>query len=188
MIVGAHASRNANDVGELSPALAALSDAGGCLGRPAGLVADAGYFSCRNVELCEDSDVAPFIAAGRLRHNRPFLERRTPQADLPTDCDAVERMTHRMCSAEGERIYAKRKSTVEPVFGIIKSVLGFRQFSLRGIEAVQGEWGLVCMAWNLKRVHRLINSSGAASRLLRAFNGKGAGHSRVCRSAGPISG
>ena len=157
--------------------------------RACGLVADAGYFSRSNVELCEDSDVAPIIAAGRERHNRPLLERRTPQADLPADCDAVERMTHRMCSAEGERIYAMRKSTVEPMFGIIKTVLGFRQISLRGIEAVQGEWSLVCMAWNLKRMHRLINSAGAAWRLLLALSmGKGPFTAGYSGQPGPFSG
>ena len=81
----------------------------------------------------------------------------------PADANAVERMKHRMVSAEGERIYAKRKAAVEPVFGIIKRVMGFDQFSLRGIEAVQGEWSLVCTSWNLKRMHRLLLGRPAAA-------------------------
>ena len=64
-------------------------------------------------------------------------------------------MKHRMRTGEGKKLYAKRKSTIEPVFGIIKAVMGFRQFLLRGLEAVCGEWTLVCMAWNLIRLHGL---------------------------------
>ena len=64
-------------------------------------------------------------------------------------------MAHRLRTAEGKAIYGKRKSTVETVFGIVKEVLGFRQFHLRGLQAAQGEWNLVCMAWNLKRMYAL---------------------------------
>jgi hypothetical protein len=64
-------------------------------------------------------------------------------------------MKYRLQTRAGKKLYAKRKSTVEPVFGIIKAVMGFRQFLLRGIELVQGEWDLVCIAWNLKRLHAL---------------------------------
>jgi hypothetical protein len=59
-------------------------------------------------------------------------------------------MEHRLKTKDGRAIYAKRKCTVEPVFGIIKAIMGFRQFSLRGVKSVRGEWNLVCMAWNLK--------------------------------------
>ncbi len=71
------------------------------------------------------------------------------------DANALERMQHRLKTREGKAIYAERKSTVEPVFGIIKSVMGFRQFMLRGLEAVEGEWNLVTLAWNLKRMHKM---------------------------------
>jgi hypothetical protein len=74
---------------------------------------------------------------------------------LPADADAVTQMTHRLQTKEGRALYAKRKCTVEPVFGIIKAIMGFRQFLLRGVESVRGEWNLVCMAWNLKRLHAL---------------------------------
>ncbi len=78
------------------------------------------------------------------RPPKPPVPGAAPVTEPPADADAVERMKHRMVSAEGERIYAKRKAAVEPVFGIIKRVMGFDQFSLRGIEAVQGKWRLVC--------------------------------------------
>ena len=71
---------------------------------------------------------------------------------LAAEADAVETMKHRLKTPEGRAIYGRRKCTVEPVFGIIKSVLGFRQFHLRGLQAVSGEWTLVSMAWNLKRM------------------------------------
>jgi Transposase DDE domain len=64
-------------------------------------------------------------------------------------------MKHRLQTPEGRALYGQRKCTVEPVFGIIKSVLGFRQFRLRGLKAVSGEWTLVGIAWNLKRMHTL---------------------------------
>ncbi len=80
------------------------------------------------------------------------------EGDARAQGSAAARMAKRMRSALGKALYAKRKSTVEPVFGIIKSVLGFRQFLLRGIEAAQGEWNLVCMGWNLKRMHALSAS------------------------------
>ncbi len=67
----------------------------------------------------------------------------------------MSKMKHRMATLEGKKLYAKRKSTVEPVFGIVKHVMGFRQFLLRGHKAVQGEWNLVCIAFNLKRMHTL---------------------------------
>ena len=64
-------------------------------------------------------------------------------------------MAHRLATPEGKKLYALRKQTPEPVFGIIKSVLGFRQFLLRGLDNVRGEWSLVTMAWNIKRLHVL---------------------------------
>jgi len=64
-------------------------------------------------------------------------------------------MLHRLQTPEGKRLYGLRKQTPEPVFGIIKSVMGFRQFLLRGLDNVQGEWSLVTMAWNMKRMFAL---------------------------------
>jgi hypothetical protein len=74
---------------------------------------------------------------------------------LSNDANAVDTLKHRLKTQSGKAAYAKRKSTIEPVFGIIKSVLGFRQFLLRGLDAVKGEWDLVCIAFNLKRLYAL---------------------------------
>ena len=117
------------------------------------LLADAGYFSDENVKRCEAEGIEPYIASGRERHHRPLAERLAPVPECPAQADGVAAMGHRMKTPEGRALYAKRKSTVETVFGVIKEVMGFRRFHLRGLEAVQGEWALVCMAWNLKRMH-----------------------------------
>jgi hypothetical protein len=73
----------------------------------------------------------------------------------PDDADAITRMQHRLKTTAGKAIYTTRKCTVEPVFGILRAVMGFRSFLLRGFEAVNGEWRLMCIAWNLKRLHVL---------------------------------
>ena len=82
-------------------------------------------------------------------------QRWTSPPPLAADADAVDEMKHRLATPEGRAVYAQRKSTVEPVFGIVKSVLGFRQFHLRGLKNVSGEWTLVSIAWNLKRLFHL---------------------------------
>jgi hypothetical protein len=97
----------------------------------------------------------PYISDSRDAHNQTLKERFADPGPLPEEADAVTEMKHRMKTTDGRALYAKRKCTVEPVFGIIKAVMGFRQFLLRGVESVRGEWDLVCMAWNLKRLHAL---------------------------------
>jgi hypothetical protein len=79
-----------------------------------------------------------------------------PPPDQPTP---VEAMAHRLTTPEGKKLYALRKQTPEPVFGIIKSVLGFRQFLLRGHDNVRGEWNLVTMAYNMKRLFALAGAA-----------------------------
>ncbi len=161
MIVGNHVSQKANDKEEVEPALNRLKELPEGVGQPQRLLADAGYFSEANVERCQQEGVTPYIASGRESHNRPLAERLRPPPACPADADAVTAMRHRLKTPEGKALYAKRKSTVETVFGVIKEVLGFRRFHLRGFEAVQGEWTLVCMAWNLKRMHAMAGPSPA---------------------------
>ena len=84
-----------------------------------------------------------------------LLERFREDPEPPQNATAVQAMRHRLQTREGKALYATRKSTVETVFGIIKQVLGFRQFLLRGLDSVQSEWSLVCIGWNLKRMHAL---------------------------------
>jgi hypothetical protein len=119
------------------------------------MIADSGYFSETNVTACEGQEITPYIAVGRDQHNQPLWDRFREPPPLPDDADSVTRMKHRLRTAAGKAVYALRKVTSEPVFGIIKAAMGFRSFLLRGYEAVQGEWNLVCMAWNIKRLHAL---------------------------------
>jgi hypothetical protein len=85
-------------------------------------------------------------------HYPPLSERLAEVPPPPANPTRVEAIAHRLRTPGGKKLYALRKQTVEPVFGIIKSVLGFRQFSMRGLDKVRGEWTLVSMAWNLKRM------------------------------------
>jgi hypothetical protein len=155
LIVAQHVSQHPNDKQEVEPVLDNLDAVAPVIGKAEALIADTGYFSATNVEACHDRRVEPYIAAGRDAHYPPLSERLSEPLPLADDASVVDRMKHRLRTAEGRAVYAKRKCTVEPTFGIIKSVLGFRQFLLRGVQAVQHEWTLVCIGWNLKRLHRL---------------------------------
>ena len=115
------------------------------LGSIAKAAADSGYFSKANTQQFEKTGIEPYLPNGRHYHN-PTLEDRfakTPEASRAPDWVAA--MTHRMKAEAGKKFYAQRQSTVEPVFGIVKEAMGFRRFILRGLDAVQGEWTLVCM-------------------------------------------
>ena len=156
LVVAADVVQAPNDKRQLAPMLDKLAALPEDLGQPETLLADTGYFSAANVETCQTAGIAPLIALGREAHH-PFLSERFAEApSAPDDPTAVEAMAHRLKTLEGRKLYAQRKHTPEPVFGIIKSVLGFRQFLLRGLDHVRGEWNLVTMAWNLKRMFALI--------------------------------
>ena len=141
-----HLSQQPNDKQEIAPALERLNAVEGRLGKPQGVLADAGYFSADNVQRCEADEIMPYLCDRRERHHLPLEERFQSPPPCPVDADAVTAMVHRLRTPAGKQLYAKRKSTVETVFGIIKEVLGFRRFHLRGLMAAQGEWNLVCMA------------------------------------------
>jgi len=155
LIVEQHVTQHVNDKQEVVPALENLEAVAEVIGKAEAVIADNGYFSADNVEACQAHGVEPYIAAGREAHHPPLAERLSKPAPVPTDAGALDRMKQRLRTAEGRAVYATRKCTVEPTFGIIKSVLGFRQFLLRGLIAVRHEWTLVCIGWNLKRLHRL---------------------------------
>ncbi len=138
LIVSNHVSQKANDKKELKPALEALKALPESLGRPQELLADNGYFSESNVQSCVADKMTPYIAVERESHSLELQELLANPDPPGQDAHEVEKMKHRLKTPTGRSIYAQRKCTPEPVFGIIKSVLGFRQFSLRGIEAVEG--------------------------------------------------
>ena len=155
LIVEQHVTQHTNDKQEIEPALAAIEQLPATLGKAKKLLADTGYFSADNVDQCIEGGIEPFIPEKRQKHNLPLMERFSADPEPPKKATAVQAMQHRLQTQEGKEVYAKRKATVETVFGIVKDVLGFRQFLLRGLDAVQGEWSLVCIGWNLKRMHAL---------------------------------
>ena len=152
LVVVADVTQAPNDKQQLVPMLDKIDRLPDELGAVEALLADNGYFSENNVKACEAAGIDPFIAMGRQPHH-PSLEERFAEAPPPPENPTpVEAMAHRLRTPAGKKTYGLRKQTPEPVFGIIKSVLGFRQFLLRGLDKVRGEWSLVTMSWNLKRM------------------------------------
>ena len=153
LIVAPALSNHPNDKAEAEPTLAALSPELGC---PTAAALDNGYWSEPNRQACEQRGIEAYIAPGREPHHRSwetfFAEQPAPP---PNEASPKEKMAYKLKTEIGRAIYRLRKCTVEPVIGMIKEVLGFRQFSLRGLRAATGEWCLVCLAFNLKRLHVL---------------------------------
>jgi transposase len=154
LIITHNVTQNANDKRELEPFLESVAALPEELGHVNSILADAGYYSESNVESAVGRGITPYICAGREPHNQSLSERFSYEEPFISQ-DPLTQMKNRLKTREGRELYAKRKSTVEPVFGVIKAIMGFRQFLLRGIESVKGEWDLVCIAWNLKRLHAL---------------------------------
>lgn len=156
LVVAQDVVQETNDKRQVEPMVKALGALPEALGKPEVLLADNGYYSEANVLCCDKVRIAPLISMGRERHHPSWRERFAAPMPLLNNPTALETMEHRLTTAEGKQLYALRKQIPEPVFGIIKSVLGFRQFSLRGLEKVKGEWSLVTMAWNVKRMFALM--------------------------------
>jgi len=154
LIVANTLSNHPNDKQEAVPTLDAIPTA---LGKPEAGALDNGYFSAHNITEFQARGVEPYIATGREPHHRSWQDYFKQQAAPPPD-DATpkEKMAYKLQTEIGQAIYGLRKCTVEPVIGIIKEILGFRQFSLRGLLKAAGEWNLVCIGYNLKRLHTLL--------------------------------
>jgi transposase len=159
LIVAAHITQQSNDKQELEPTLKNLAALPKELGTATELLADSGYYSDNNVNACVGEGITPYIAVDRQSHNQSPWERFKEPPPLPDNADPVTKMKHRLKTTAGKAAYALRKVTSEPVFGIIKAVMGFRGFMLRGKESVAGEWNLTCMAYNIKRLHVLTQSN-----------------------------
>jgi transposase len=141
-IVATSLSNHPNDKREAEPTLDALDAQ---LGKPKGAALDNGFFSVHNIQALEQRNIEPYIATGREAHYKSLDDL---LGNLPTEPPAD-------ASPKEKMAYKLRKCTVEPVIGIIKEILGFRQFSLRGLINAAGEWCLVCLAFNLKHMHSL---------------------------------
>jgi len=156
LIVGHSLSDHPNDKAEALPTVDAIPAE---IGKPPAGALDNGYYSPETVEGLEARGIDPYIATGREPHHQSWQERFAAQPEPPAaDAPLIEQMAYKLRTEIGKLIYGLRKSTVEPVIGIVKEALGFRQFSLRGLAAVAGEWCLVCLAYNLKRLHTLTRS------------------------------
>lgn len=156
LIVSGHISQAPNDKRELEPTLDSLEALPDQLGPPKRIAADNGYYSEDNVSEATGRQITPYLATGRQPHNQHWTERLAAPGPPPEDPTPVEAMSWRLKTPDGKKFYSRRKATVETVFGIIKQVMGFRQFSLRGLEKVAGEWNLITCAYNLKRMHALV--------------------------------
>ena len=155
LVVATDVVQAPNDKQQIEPTLDKLGALPPALGETETLLADAGYFGGPNVEACENAGAGePLIAMGRQPHHPPLAERFEKTPEAPENPTPVEAMTHRLKTPEGRNLYALRKQTPEPVFGIIKSVLGFREFSMRGLERARGERSL--------RDHRLEHQANGS--------------------------
>lgn len=159
LVVATGLAHAANDKEQVKPMLQEIAALPALLGQVERLLADTGYCSQGNLAACEEARIEPFIAVAREDHHPGWRERFAEPEPLAADAPPLKKMAHKLKTQAGRKLYALRKQTVEPVFGIIKSVMGFRQFLLRGLDKVKGEWTLACLAWNLKRLAVLRQKS-----------------------------
>ncbi len=160
-IVGQGVSAHPTDQDEVVPTVESIPAQ---VGTPTTAALDTGYFSAPNIRALEERGIDPYIATGRTGHHQGWRAYCLPQVALPPPEDASpkEKMAYKLQTAVDRAVYRRRKCTVEPVFGSLKEVRGFRQFSLRRLIALRGEWCLVCVAHNLKRLHTLLRAQGRA--------------------------
>jgi hypothetical protein len=156
LIVGQTVTQAANDKEQLMPMVEVIEQQSGQ--RPGEVLADSGYCSEKNLEGLESAGkpeqrIEGYIATERQKHDEH--REACPRGPLPKDATRVDRMRRKLKTKAGKTVYAARKAIVEPVFGQIKQARGFRQFLLRGIEKVRGEWALVCLTHNILKCFRL---------------------------------
>ncbi len=160
LIVGPRVSQSPNDKQELVPTVKAIPSEVGPLGA---VLTDNGFYSERAVSQIEQTQTGEpsgtlvYAPLDKTSHHRTVadLEEKTEPEPPPAGASAGEVMRHRLKTASGKALYKLRQQTVEPVFGIIKSAMGFRQFLLRGLNKASLEWDLVCLAYNVRRLHTL---------------------------------
>ena len=154
LIVSARIGQCASDRNELVADIAAIP---AVLGRPETVLADNGYANGAEVAALEASGIEVLVstAAEGRRRTHDFRPAKAPPAVKQPKADWLKAMAEKLASEEGRALYKLRRQTVEPVFGVIKAVLGFSGFSLRGLDKVEGEWTLVALAYNCKRLHKL---------------------------------
>ncbi|MBI3261529.1 MAG: IS1182 family transposase [Acidobacteria bacterium] len=154
LIVGQAVTQETNDKKQLIPMITIIEEQSG--DTPTQLLADAGYCSDANLAAIADTPIDAYISTRKQTHGeRPGRPGPCPRGPLPKTATRVDRMSRKLHTKAGAAVYAGRKSIVEPVIGQIKQARGFRQFLLRGLEKVQGEWSLVCTTHNILKLYRL---------------------------------
>jgi transposase len=156
LIVGQTVTQAANDKQQLMPLVEVIEQQSGQ--RPEEVLADSGYCSEPNLEALESAQnperrIEGYVATERQKHGEH--REPCPKGPLPKEATRVDRMRRKLKTKAGKAVYAARKAIVEPVFGQIKQARGFRQFLLRGLEKVRGEWSLVCLTHNILKCYRL---------------------------------
>jgi len=150
LIVAQALTQQANDKNQLLPMIDAVKQQSGQKVRA--VLADSGYCSEQNVREAAGKKIDLYVATGKQKHNQ--AERTSPRGPIPKSAALVDRMKRKLMTAAGRAVYATRKTIVEPVFGQIKHARGFRQFLLRGVEKVRGEWSLICATHNVLKLYR----------------------------------
>lgn len=155
IILAADVTAAANDKQQVKPMVGQAQEnlqAAGVEEEIGALDADSGYYSEDNVAFLEGEEIDPYVATERLKHNEKVSS--APKGRIPKDLTAQQRMARKLRTKKGRKTYARRKGMIEPIFGQIKHVRGFRQFLLRGLEKIRAEWRLVCLTHNLLKLFR----------------------------------
>jgi transposase len=150
-IVGQRVTQATNDKQQLVPMVTAVEGQAGQ--KPQEVMTDSGYCSEANLQYLEKKKIEGFIATDRESYRD--RQQPGPRGPLPQGATRVDRMRRKLQTKVGAAIYSRRKTVVEPVFGQIKQARGFRQFLLRGLEKVQGEWAMICLTHNILKLHRV---------------------------------
>ena len=150
VIVAARATNQSSDKQQAAAMMQETIDNVGAV--PREVSADAGYYSAKAVDELSALGVDPFVAPEQTRHGRVVPP--APRGRIPRQLSPRDRMRRKLQTRRGRQRYALRMETVEPVFGQIKQGRGFRQFLVRGLDKVQGEWSLICTGHNLLKLFR----------------------------------
>ena len=151
LIVGQTVTQETNDKKQVASMVEVIQKQAGQ--KPAEILADSGYCSDKNLKYLSKKKISAYVATDRLKHGRQ--EAASKRGPLPKGSTSVDKMRRKLQTKSGAKIYAARKSIVEPVFGQIKHARGFRQFLMRGIEKVKAEWALVCATHNILKLYRM---------------------------------
>ena len=151
LIVGHAVTQAANDKQQMEPLVQAILEQSGQ--KPEQVLTDSGYCSENNLEFLKEAEIEGFVAVEKQKHG--VGPEPCKPGPLPQGATLVEGMKRKLQTKAGAAVYAERKTIVEPVFGQIKQARGFRQFLLRGVNKVQGEWSLVCLTHNILKIHRI---------------------------------